>query len=231
MPIIAALLLALTTSLGACGSTATATSDAASDGEGGARDIGEEAGGRDAPGDGDAGETDDGRDAAEEVDVGDGAGGRDAAGDVGSDGAVEDAARPCDPSRPFGKSVPIDSLNGQGGHEGGARLSADELTVYFFSNRLGGYDIFTATRTDRSAAFGTAQTIPSLNTAAYDDFPSPTADGLTMYLETNRTGSYQIFVASRSTPTAPFAEPTPVANINAGPIEAFPFILPDNSRL
>jgi hypothetical protein len=45
--------------------------------------------------------------------------------------------------------------------DGCASLSPDGLTIAFTSNRTGDFDIYVATRPDRSAAFGTAQRLPA----------------------------------------------------------------------
>src|SRR4051794_33446200 len=56
----------------------------------------------------------------------------------------------CDPNKPFGAPVALDEINTVG-YEIWPSLTADELTVYFQSNRggsgsVGGQDIYVATR-------------------------------------------------------------------------------------
>jgi hypothetical protein len=84
-------------------------------------------------------------------------------------------------------------------------LSKDELEMFFASERtggVGGYDIYRATRSDRTAAFDTIETLPALNSPMDDTGPELTADGSTLYYNynTNRNGgaNADIWVATRT---------------------------------
>ena len=110
-------------------------------------------------------------------------------------------------------------------------LTPDELTIYFYSDRSGNADIFTATRASRTATFGTPLAAAGVNTTASEAWPTLTADGLTMFFESTRSGPYQVLVATRTTLVAQFSAGAPVANLNAGPTDGQPFVLPDESAL
>jgi hypothetical protein len=138
-------------------------------------------------------------------------------------------------TRPFGTPVFVASLNGPTGTDDGtARLSADELTVYFYSDRAG-YQIHTATRATRTDAFSTPQAIGGYGitsgAGSVFKFPALTADALTIFFESDPGGTFQVMVASRTTVAAPFSTSGPVAGINAGPDDSQPFVLPDGSAL
>ncbi len=181
--------------------------------------------------------------------TGEGAGG-DCVGTVGRDGGTEDtgsadartdtrnpdgprdgAPTTCSLSTPFGTPVLVPGVNGTTGNDGTARLSPDELTIYFYSDRSGSRDIFSATRASRSDPFGTPRAVPGVNTSAADQWPSVTADGLSMYIESTLNGPYQVFVSHRTTSAAEFPTPMLVANVNIGGTNGQTFILPDESAL
>jgi len=104
--------------------------------------------------------------------------------------------------------------------------------VYFHSDRGGGghLDLYSATRPSRGAAFANVTALASLNDPSTDDaWPTVTADGLSIFFEAQRTGTPQVWVATRTTVVGTFSAPTAVANI--GPMGAQPFVLPDGSAL
>ncbi len=149
-----------------------------------------------------------------------------------------DAARVCDITRAFGTPVLLAGVNSDSTtvvNDDMARLSPDELTIYFTSDRPGGTnsnnDIYTATRTSRTAPFGAPLPLGGINTPASEAWPTLTSDGLTMFFESTTSGSYQVLVATRTTLVAQFSAAVPVANINVGPIDGQPFVLPDESAL
>jgi WD40-like Beta Propeller Repeat len=153
------------------------------------------------------------------------------AGTGGSGGA----SAACDVTRPFGTPVFVTSLNGPTGTDDGtARLSADELTVYFYSDRAG-YQIFTATRTSRTDAFSTPQAIAGTGITSGGGgvfkFPTLTANALTIFFESDPGGTFTVMGATRTTVASQFTVSAPVANINASPDASEPFVLPDGSAI
>lgn len=146
--------------------------------------------------------------------------------DAGSDAPVA-----CDVSSPFGTPVLLTGVDGMGSN-GEGRLSPDELTIYFYSDRSGNNDIFMATRPSRTSAFGTPQALTSVNTTGAEGWPSPTADGLSLFLESSASGAYQVLVSTRTTLVAQFSAPSVVANVNlTGFSNVQPFVLADESAI
>jgi len=116
-----------------------------------------------------------------------------------------------------------------------ASISADGLTLYFISNRPGGfgnYDIYTTTRATRDAPWGLAVNMgPEINSSAGDSSVWISQDGLELYFESWRSGGYgsgDIYVARRATQDDPWGEV-----VNLGPLvnspyaEVWPSLSPD----
>ncbi len=79
-------------------------------------------------------------------------------------------------------------------------LSPDMLTAYFGSYRaggLGGEDIYVSTRSTTAAEFGTPEPVPGVNSSR-DDSPSwVSGDGCALYLSSDRSGNFDVYVAKR----------------------------------
>jgi len=118
---------------------------------------------------------------------------------------------------------------------GYASISADGLTLYFSSNRPGGYgnfDIYMTTRITREAPWGQPVNLgPKINKAVGDAAPWISADDLELYFESYRAGgrgSADIYVARRATPHDPWGEPTNLGPlVNSPYLEACPSLSPD----
>jgi Tol biopolymer transport system component len=60
-------------------------------------------------------------------------------------------------------------------------LSEDELTIVFNNPSVGNYDIYMATRPDRTSPFGNIRGLDEINTAANESRPFLSPDALTIY--------------------------------------------------
>lgn len=114
-----------------------------------------------------------------------------------------------------------------------ARVSWDGLSLYFTSTRPGGgiEDIFVATRMTVDEAFADPVRVAELNQAENDSGATPTPDGLTVYFASNRTGSWDLFRATRPDLDSPFAEPMAIDVANTEELELDPAITEDNQEL
>jgi len=117
----------------------------------------------------------------------------------------------CDLSRPFSPPTLVSGLNSDS-VDWNAQLTADELLVFFSSNRSGsaGFDIYWAKRATREESFGPPVRLTSVDTAADERTPAPTADGLTLYFFRND----DIYVTTRSSRDADFGAASPVSAVN-----------------
>jgi hypothetical protein len=104
-------------------------------------------------------------------------------------------------------------------------ISADGLTLYFNSNRPGGYgssDIYMTTRATKGAPWGPAVNLgPKVNGPASEAWPWISADGLELYLSSTRPGGYgdwDFWVTKRATGNDPWGAP-----VNLGPVVNSPY--------
>ena len=158
-------------------------------------------------------------------------------GDAPDDTTVDGAPRTqCDPLKPFGAPVPIAELN-SANDDTSPRLTSDELTVFFASNRpghLGGGSIYTAERATKSAPFSAPTLVPVINAnngVVYH--PAITGDGLKIFLQVQFGAPTDIFVATRASTALDFMTPTLLPDPpNLGPsFEFLPFTSADGSTL
>lgn len=141
---------------------------------------------------------------------------QDAAGDADTDTGTSPQGA-CDLAKPFGSIVELSTVSTTL-EDSAASLTADELTMYLSSRPSSGpSQILVATRADAQSSFGLPAVLGAVSIG--DCFsPSITADGLTMYLISNTTGTvggHDVFVATRATQVAAFGAPSDVDNINS----------------
>ena len=111
---------------------------------------------------------------------------------------------------PENLGVPINSPK----EDSSFSISADGLSAYFSSNRLGGYgsfDIYIVTRPTTTDPWGSPVNVGSqINGSAADTAPSVSPDGLELHFVSWRTGGYgdgDIYVARRETTTDLWGKP------------------------
>lgn len=124
----------------------------------------------------------------------------DGAVDAGPDAPAADTSpRACDTDSLFQTPSPVDSIN-DALDTGGARLTSDELTVYFSSARGGTEDLYVATRASTTAPFGTPQRIEKLSTTMLvEDYPSISTDRRFLFFSQAQplvAGSYNLFFST-----------------------------------
>jgi len=158
--------------------------------------------------------------------------------DVATDATVDvfEAGPACNLSKPFGAPVAITELNTTK-DDAVARLTHDELTVYFVRASPGSYDtadIFTATRQAKGQPFGSATPL-ALNDNTRGDFEPSPSDDLTLFFSSDRVGTLgagDLFVATRSDVLHPFGGVTSVqGNINTTANEGYVYALPNSLTL
>ena len=117
-------------------------------------------------------------------------------------------------------------------------LSDDGLTIYFTSFREGGFggaDLWQATRTSINEPFGPAMNLDDINTDKFDNFPSLSVDGLTLYFASTRNegeGRFDLYQATRPTKNDAFGNVMNLGpGVNTSFIERGPNISPDGLTL
>jgi Tol biopolymer transport system component len=114
-------------------------------------------------------------------------------------------------------------------------ISPDGLTLYFDSDRPGGSgesDIWVTTRTTKSDPWGTPVNLgPTVNASSYDAYPSVSADGLTLFMQSYRPGGYggyDIWMTTRQSKDAPWTTPVNLGStVNSSVIDGDPCISAD----
>jgi len=183
--------------------------------------------------------------------VSDDAGAPDGGGDVGTGADVtstdgpspqdggSDGSTVCNPMATFTSLQPLQGFN-TSATESTARLSADELTMYFtaFGGSYtdgGDWEIFSVSRTTTTDPFSGAPLPFGLGTTYSAEDPSVSADGLTLYYtHDNNDGLSRLWFAQRAANTQPFANPaefSAVASPVPTDIDGQPFVSADNAEL
>jgi hypothetical protein len=102
-------------------------------------------------------------------------------------------------------------------------LTADLLEIYFTSSRpddLGdtGGNVWVARRSSAQAPFEPPVPVSELNTPAFETSAAVSADGLTLWVGSDRAGGLgdlDVWRSSRSSRTAPWSPPVDVAELNS----------------
>jgi hypothetical protein len=133
-------------------------------------------------------------------------------------------------SPPVNLGSPVNKL---GFNTAGPALSKDGLSLYFQSNRTGGFgvnDIWVSQRASREDAWGEPVNLgPTINTAANEDVPSFSRDGHTMYFNSDRAGFglRDIWISRRTNTRDDFGweEPVNAGLVNSAFMDAGPSYL------
>jgi hypothetical protein len=98
-------------------------------------------------------------------------------------------------------------------------ISADGLSLYFCSDRPGGYggrDLWVTTRATKDSEWGTPKNLgPTVNSSSKEALPSISYDGLSLFFESTRPGGYgnhDLWVTTRATTDDDWGTP-----VNLGP--------------
>jgi hypothetical protein len=139
----------------------------------------------------------------------------------------------CHPDDPFGPVLPLTELSSPVAVEWNARLTPDELRIYFSRSAPGNKDaLYFAKRETRDAPFGAPENLlpPSTFKEAKERNPSVTADDRTLFFD-GYDPIRAIHVARRASPDVPFVDSLPLQLLSGGHEELMPYVLPDGSAL
>jgi hypothetical protein len=140
----------------------------------------------------------------------------------------------CDSLGVFAAPTLVPGLNNGTYRQGRARLSSDERTVILARAAAGdgssGLDIVVAQRQDTAQPFGSPEPVANVNGPADEVSASMTSDGLTLYVESNVSDGYRIYVARRLAPTAMFSTPAILKVVDSSSVsEGGPYVVPNGA--
>ncbi len=142
-------------------------------------------------------------------------------------------------SDPWDAPVNLGPTINTSSEDGTPCIMADGLTLYFYSDRSGGYgawDIWLTTRETTEDEWGTPINLGSTVNSPYRDVaPSITADGLSLFFVSDRpggSGSRDIWVTTRATKSDDWGSPINLGpTVNTSSFEATPSISADGLLL
>lgn len=109
-------------------------------------------------------------------------------------------------------------------------LTGGDMTLVWESLRGGtNYDLYEAKRTSPTAPFGGVRALTTVNSNGNDEAPTITADGLTMYFVSDRSGSLFLWRATRATLADDWGTPARVSELTT-PVQG-PAISSDGNEL
>ena len=140
---------------------------------------------------------------------------------------------------PWGEPFNLGPIVNTSTRERGPRLSFDDLSLLFHSNRpggSGGTDLHIATRTTKEAAWGIPVNLgPTVNSSVNDATASISPDGLELYFHSSRSGGLggaDLYVATRPTIHDDWGEPMNLGSpVNTSDYDYGPNISPDRLTL
>ena len=109
-------------------------------------------------------------------------------------------------------------------------LTADMLELYFESNRFDAGDIFVSRRASIVAPWSAPTLVAELSSTSDDETPEVAADGLTIFLASNRpggAGGFDVYTATRANREAGWSTPVLVSELNTPLTDAATATTPD----
>ena len=114
-------------------------------------------------------------------------------------------------------------------------LVADGLLLLFApQGRAGGMglqDLFSTTRANATAPFAAPTPLANVNTASVEADPSMTGDGLVLVFASDRSGTSDLYYATRASTAVDFGAPLPIASVNTAGDELDPYVSDDGCSL
>jgi hypothetical protein len=142
------------------------------------------------------------------------------------------AARRAAPGDPFDPPALVAEVSSPE-YETSPAISLDGLTLYFGSDRdgsIGGLDIWSATRADRTAPWSTIENLATLSSGVNDIPRPPGQHGLVMPMASERDstgGGYKTYLSTRPDVDQPFGAPAVIVGLAPADILADAFLSDD----
>lgn len=116
--------------------------------------------------------------------------------------------------------------------DGGAAPTSDLLDLVMFTNPTTvNADIYHARRATPTAPWGAPAAMAGINSGVNDFSPMLTDDKLTLYFDSFRAGTDDLYVATRPNLTVSFSSPSPISELNTIGAESDCWISPDGRHL
>ena len=128
----------------------------------------------------------------------------------------------------WGPIVPVPGLSlGEGTSNVSAGMNADATLAVLSAGAASGYDLFFFERSSADEPFGEPTALTELNSASDDFDPYLSPNGLAVAFASNRRGSFDIFLARRTSTEVPFEAPVPLELNSPDYQESAPHFSPD----
>jgi hypothetical protein len=133
----------------------------------------------------------------------------------------------------WGIPVPVTELNTAATEA--ATASTDSLAMVMETDRGApglAIDVYLATRASPGMPWGAPAPLDEVNQPMFNEGnPMLSADRLTLYFDSDRSGDRDLYVATRTSATAPFSPPTVIGELTAADLDTDPWISPDGRLL
>jgi hypothetical protein len=111
-------------------------------------------------------------------------------------------------------------------------LAESDLALYFARGEVGARDLFVARRSSPDGdSFGAPELLAELSSDGDETSPALTADGLVIVFASSRSGTMDLYYATRDSVDDPFGEPVALDGINSSGEDTDPFITRDGCFL
>ena len=123
----------------------------------------------------------------------------------------------------FGPPQVVTGLRGDAVDVQDPSMTNEELELYFTSPTGGINDIWVARRTLTSDPWGSGALVTELSSPQNDEDPEVSADGLIMFLSSDRGGDgMRLYAARRRTRDTPWEQPAPVDGLGSSTLDVAP---------
>jgi WD40-like Beta Propeller Repeat len=130
----------------------------------------------------------------------------------------------------FSAPVLVPGIRGDADDVQDPTLPADETELFFASPTGGGNDIWTSRRASTSQPWTPAVLVTELASAANDESPEVSSDGLSIYFASDRAGAgMRLYSSQRADRSRAWAPPQPVEGLGPAIIDTAPAV--DSARL
>jgi Tol biopolymer transport system component len=113
----------------------------------------------------------------------------------------------------------------------GAPHQFDSTHILIDTDRAGTLDIFLAQRGSPTATWDVPVRVDEVSSTSSEGNPMLASSQLTIYFDSNRNGDGELFVATRTSASATFGTPAPIAETSTPFDETDPWISPDGRTL